>query len=66
MTPVTCAWRGEDDPSRMDRAVLRVGGLGMTGHGTSMTDEYSLSWRLDATGVETADGSGPGRGGARV
>jgi hypothetical protein len=64
MTPVTCAWRGEDDPSRMDRAVLQLGDLGMTGHGTSMTDEYSLSWRLDATGVDPAadDGSGPGRG----
>ncbi|WAC67311.1 putative glycolipid-binding domain-containing protein [Agrococcus sp. SL85] len=50
------AWRGVDDPSRIDRAVLDLGaeqdahGIagrgGMRAHGTSTTERYALSWRL--------------------
>jgi hypothetical protein len=43
------AWRGVDDVARIDRARVRVDDEGMTAHGTSLTDDYALSWSLDAT-----------------
>ena len=48
MTDLSAAWRGRDDPGRVESAVLRLGPDGMSGHGTSLTDAYALSWSLDA------------------
>ncbi len=47
-TLIPVAWRGEDDPSRHDRAVVRFAAAGMTAHGASVTDDYALAWSLDA------------------
>jgi hypothetical protein len=48
VTLIPVAWRGEDDPSRHDRAVVGFAAAGMTAHGTSITDDYALAWSLDA------------------
>lgn len=43
----TRGWIGVDDPSRIDRATLELGGDRLRGHGTSTTERYALAWRLD-------------------
>ena len=48
MTHTAFAWRGEDDPSRVDHAEVRFDDRGMSAHGTSLADAYALSWSLDA------------------
>ncbi len=48
MQQISVAWRGEDDPARIDQAVIRTGVGGMAAHGTSITDDYALAWHLDA------------------
>lgn len=48
VTLIPMAWRGEDDPSRHDRAVVGFAATGMTAHGTSITGAYALAWSLDA------------------
>lgn len=41
------AWQGEDDPCRFDlAAVTLLDRTGLEGHGTSITEEYALSWNL--------------------
>ncbi|TQJ31494.1 putative glycolipid-binding domain-containing protein [Microbacterium sp. SLBN-146] len=49
MKRLDLAWRGIDDEARVDRARVRVDDDGMIAHGTSITDDYALSWSLDAT-----------------
>ncbi len=39
-------WVGEDDPDRLDAAVLRLGPDRLRATGTSRTDAYALSWTL--------------------
>jgi uncharacterized protein len=45
---ISVAWRGVDDPSRLDNAVVRLSDAGMRAHGVSITSGYSLAWSLDA------------------
>ncbi|MCR2812701.1 putative glycolipid-binding domain-containing protein [Microbacterium sp. zg.Y1090] len=40
-------WRGEDDPSRVDTAYVRFRNSGLRAHGSSVTQQYTLSWTLD-------------------
>jgi len=40
------AWVGEDDPHRLDTAVLTLGTDRLSGTGTSRTGAYALSWTL--------------------
>lgn len=49
MKQVRVAWRGEDDPGRVDQAVVCIGETGMTAHGSSVTRSYASAWSLDAT-----------------
>ena len=49
MKQVQVAWRGEDDPGRVDRAVMRIGETGLAAHGSSVTRSYASAWSLDAT-----------------
>lgn len=49
MKHLDLAWQGVDDAARSDRARVRIDDDGMTAHGTSLTDDYALSWSLDAT-----------------
>ncbi|MFC8733498.1 putative glycolipid-binding domain-containing protein [Luteimicrobium sp. NPDC057192] len=39
-------WVGEDDPHRVDTAVLTLDADSLRGSGTSRTDAYALSWTL--------------------
>ena len=43
------AWRGVDDPDRIDTAWIRIGESGMEAHGASVTRSYATAWSLDAT-----------------
>lgn len=49
MVQSAVAWRGDDDPDRIDRAVIRIGDTGLAADGSSVTGSYSTSWSLDAT-----------------
>ncbi|WP_295119588.1 putative glycolipid-binding domain-containing protein [uncultured Leifsonia sp.] len=40
------AWKGLDDPDRIDHAVVKFEKESMTAHGTSITSAYASSWRL--------------------
>ncbi|MEV8273350.1 putative glycolipid-binding domain-containing protein [Microbacterium sp. NPDC077184] len=44
----TLTWQGTDDPTRMDRASVRLQDEGMTAFGSSTATAYALSWNLDA------------------
>jgi hypothetical protein len=68
MTQSGVSWRGEDDPGRIDSAVIRTGETGMTAHGSSVTGSYATAWSLDATDswiTRTLDVSVHGDGWAR-
>ncbi|MET4097739.1 putative glycolipid-binding domain-containing protein [Arthrobacter sp. UYCu712] len=41
------AWRGTDDPERVDLASVSVTSDSMRAHGTSVTPSYASSWQLD-------------------
>lgn len=65
MTQSDVAWRGHDDPERIDRAVIKIGPSGMEAHGSSVTAAYATAWSLDATDAwrtRTVDISAHGAG----
>lgn len=49
MKEVQAAWRGTDDPDRVDLVVMRLGETGLEAHGSSVTRSYASAWSLDAT-----------------
>lgn len=49
MKQVQAAWRGTDDPDRVDLVVMRFGETGLEAHGSSITRSYTSAWSLDAT-----------------
>ena len=68
MTQSVAAWRGVDDPDRIDRAWIQVGESGMEAHGVSVTRSYATAWSLDATDAwrtRTLDISAHGAGWTR-
>ena len=49
MKQLDVAWRGQDDPDRIDRALIEIGESGLKAEGTSVTVGYATAWSLDAT-----------------
>lgn len=46
-SPRRYMWRGRDDVTRVDDAVVQFGHDSMIAHGSSVTEEYATSWRLE-------------------
>ncbi|MBX0299039.1 putative glycolipid-binding domain-containing protein [Cryobacterium sp. 1639] len=65
MTQSDVAWRGHDDPGRIDRALIEIGQSGMEAQGASITAAYATAWSLDASDAwrtRTVDISAHGAG----